>query len=107
MPASINLNLRWKTTTLVDYLLAHPIEEFYALGLGKATDVSAVTATQFLIRLTEAGFLTDRWEPQEEVPRGRPRRHYFRFAPGGVLRLQQALKQWHANPRRQPPLSGG
>ncbi len=101
------VNLRWKTIPLVEYLLDHAAEEFYGSKMATDLGIANAVSSRFLNQVARVGLLSWRWEDDAEIDGPRPRRRYFRFTPGGALRLRQELDAWHANPRREPEPSGG
>ena len=60
------------------------------------------TLYKALDRLTQAGYLTRRWEdPQPAVEEGRPRRRFYRLTPTGEAALADALERPEATDARR------
>ncbi len=74
---------------LLSELLAAPGAWRYGYDLMKATGLGAGTLYPILIRLSDYGWLTTRWDTRTE--RGRPPRHLYRLTGQGIRGARDLL----------------
>ncbi len=64
-----------------------PRKWHHGYELSKATELMSGTLYPILMRLSERGFLEDKWLPPEEA--GRPPRHAYRLTSKGVAHAKE------------------
>lgn len=100
------------TGPLLDVLevLIDAPQELHGWAIMKATTRSGPTVYQVLERLTEAGWVSARWEAQHPEP-GKPRRRFYRLTPTMVPAARALLAErrppGRSAPRLRPSLGGG
>jgi DNA-binding PadR family transcriptional regulator len=81
-----------QTVAVIRALLATPATPRWGRDIAKETGLQSGTLHPILARLEQAGWVVSSWEdPSEHEEAGRPRRRYYRFAPGGAEAAQQAV----------------
>ena len=93
---------RSKQTLLVfQSLLETPTSWKHGYELSQLTDLKSGTLYPLLMRLSEQGFLEDRWEESDIA--GRPPRHAYRLTSQGRAFAREALSETQAAtaPRRR------
>lgn len=93
---------RSKQTLLVlQSLLDTPTSWKHGYELSQLTDLKSGTLYPLLMRLSEQGFLEDRWEESDVA--GRPPRHAYRLTSQGRSFAREALSEIRtaAAPRRR------
>jgi DNA-binding PadR family transcriptional regulator len=70
--------------------------ELTGASINQQTGILAGTLYPILIRFSEAGWLSDRWEDQEPCELGRPKRRYYRLTPLGQRAYQRGLAKTSA-----------
>ncbi|MEM9670704.1 MAG: helix-turn-helix transcriptional regulator [Pseudomonadota bacterium] len=68
-----------------------PKQEFTGRQIGRETGLPSGTVYPILIRLAEAGWLSNRWEENSPQQVGRPRRRYYRITKAGFQKTHGAL----------------
>jgi PadR family transcriptional regulator, regulatory protein PadR len=93
------------TGPLLDVLevLLDASEELHGWAIMKATTRSGPTVYQVLERLTEAGWVTARWEALHPEP-GRPRRRFYRLDRAALPAARALLRERRPRPEPAPRL---
>lgn len=81
--------------TLPTVLVLHVLlgGETYGLRICESTGLQSGSVSPILRRLTEAGWLTSRWEDIDPTERGRPRRNYHSLTAEGREVALAAVKR--------------
>lgn len=81
--------------TLPTVLVLHALlgGETYGLRICETTGLQSGTVSPILRRLTEAGWLTERWEDINPAERGRPPRHYYGLTAEGQQVAREAVER--------------
>ncbi|MGY0236973.1 PadR family transcriptional regulator [Longispora urticae] len=81
-----------QTIAVLDVLRADIATPRYGRDIGAEAGLKSGTVQPILARLEQAGWVESFWEePQAHEDQGRPRRRYYRFAPGGAERAHLAI----------------
>jgi len=81
-----------QTIAVLRALLATPATPRWGRDLGRETGLKSGSLHPILARLEQAGLIESHWEdPAAHEDAGRPRRRYYRFAPGGAQTAHLAL----------------
>lgn len=87
-----------QTVAVLRALLATPATPRWGRDIGRETGLKSGSLHPILARLEQAGWVESFWEdPEEYEDRGRPRRRYYRFAPGGAQSAQLSIAEAQAN----------
>jgi predicted ArsR family transcriptional regulator len=74
-----------QTITVLRALLATPAKPRWGRDIARETGLKSGSLHPILARLEQAGLIESYWEdPAAHEDTGRPRRRYYRFAPGGA-----------------------
>ena len=92
-----------QTVAVLRLLVQEPAKSRYGRDIGRETGLATGTLHPILARLERSGLIESHWEdPAEHESAGRPRRRYYRIAPGGAERVRHALAEHDAKPARGP-----
>ena len=80
-------------------LLAAPQDDHYGHTLMRASTLSSGTLYPILARLTEAGWVSKRWENVDPAIEARPARACYRLTADGLVAARQRLAELHAHKR--------
>lgn len=83
-----------QTVAVLRALLTTPATPRWGRDVARETGLKSGTLHPILARLEQAGIVESRWEePAAHEDQGRPRRRYYRFAPGGAETARFALAE--------------
>ena len=83
-----------QTVAVLRALLSTPATPRWGRDIGRETGLKSGSLHPILARLEQAGWVESFWEkPEEHEDQGRPRRRYYRFAPGGAQTAQFAIAE--------------
>src|SRR3712207_6717415 len=88
-----------QTVAVIRTLLATPDTPRWGRDIAKETGLKSGTLHPILARLEQNGVVVSDWEEPDAVEQGRPRRRYYRFAPGGAEAARFALAEADAAAR--------
>ena len=81
-----------QTVTVLRALLATPATPRWGRDIGRETGLKSGSLHPILARLEQAGLIESYWEDSTAYEdTGRPRRRYYRFAPGGAQAAHLAI----------------
>ena len=81
------------TQAVLRAMLDRRAEDVYGLEICSATGLPSGTVHPILARFEALGWLESSWEKADPREQGRPRRRYYRFAPGGAQTAQFAIAE--------------
>lgn len=81
-------------------LLADPQAELYGLEIADRTGLLPGTTYPILVRLQQAGWVTDRWEEVDPHDEQRPRRRYYKLTDSGAAAAREALQRFRVRARQ-------
>ncbi|HYN92252.1 MAG TPA: helix-turn-helix transcriptional regulator [Pilimelia sp.] len=83
-----------QTVAVLRALLETPAAPRWGRDIANETGLKSGTLHPILARLERAGIVESSWEePAAHEDQGRPRRRYYRFAPGGAQTAQYAIAE--------------
>ncbi|MEV6302976.1 helix-turn-helix transcriptional regulator [Actinoplanes sp. NPDC051861] len=81
-------------------LLESPATPRWGRDIARVIGLKTGTLHPILARLEQSGLVESCWEAPDAVDRGRPRRRYYRFVPGGVQVARRAVAEAAGSSRR-------
>jgi PadR family transcriptional regulator PadR len=80
-----------QTQAVLDVLAEHPSAWTYGYQLSKLTGLKSGTMYPLLMRLSDRGYLDEKWEASDAP--NRPRRHLYRLSQAGMALARQTSEQ--------------
>ncbi|WP_085465634.1 helix-turn-helix transcriptional regulator [Mesorhizobium australicum] len=84
-----------QTLKVLVELLSAPRRELSGSEVSASTKIASGTLYPILFRLEKAGWLESRWESEEPVSLGRPRRRYYKVTALGAVKARNLLADIH------------
>jgi len=92
-----------QTVAVLRALLATPATPRWGRDIARETGLKSGSLHPILARLEQSGVVESHWEaPEAHEDQGRPRRRYYKFAPGGAETVHLALAAADAATRTTP-----
>lgn len=89
-----------QTLQVLDALLFSLRDEMSGVEIAEQTKLASGTLYPILLRLEESGWLQSRWEIDDPVALGRPRKRFYRVTAEGAKNARDAIKNLQPMLRR-------
>jgi PadR family transcriptional regulator, regulatory protein PadR len=82
-----------QTLKVLGALMSCPSDELSGAEIGKRTKLASGTLYPILFRLEGVGWLQSRWEVEDPVVLGRPRRRFYQITAEGVKSVREVVRE--------------